>query len=164
MKEVTPYQLATLASRIDPERCISDPKQAITAAQTLLKEANEEIVRVFEEECSNSMAEDYARLPRENYVSAVKKITGQKRRDRAEECFLEFFKYSCPEKWEEYLNRYKRDGLNEDDIREFQIDFTDWLKQTRRKRGKQGRRVSRYDGRLRIPLGRLLPTKPRKPI
>jgi len=34
---VTPYQLATLASRIDPERCSTNPNEAIAAAERLLK-------------------------------------------------------------------------------------------------------------------------------
>jgi hypothetical protein len=32
MNKVTPYELATLASRINPERCTGDPKGAIAAA------------------------------------------------------------------------------------------------------------------------------------
>jgi len=43
--EVTPYELATLASRICPERCFSDTKEAIAAAERLLQETEASIKR-----------------------------------------------------------------------------------------------------------------------
>jgi hypothetical protein len=48
--EVTPYELATLASWICPERCASDPKEAIAAAERLLQEADAAIDRAYQEE------------------------------------------------------------------------------------------------------------------
>jgi len=36
---MTPYDLATLASRINPERCVKDPDGALTAAVELLRHA-----------------------------------------------------------------------------------------------------------------------------
>ena len=45
----------------------------------------------------------------------------------------------------------------------FEAEFSNWRKQPKRKKGKQGRRISEHDGRLRTELLALLPKKPRKP-
>jgi len=163
--EMTPYELATLASRIYPEGCISDPKEAIAAAERLLQEAKAAIGRAYGEERRKEWELEVAQMPRIDWVSAVKQITGQKRRDRAVERFLEFMEHRWPGRWKQLLDGYKRDGLTEDeDIYYLKRDFMDWLKERKRKKGKQGRRISKHDGRLRIESFRLLPRKPRKPV
>ena len=159
------YQLATLASRICPELCVSDPKEAIASAERLLCEAREAIHRAHQEEGRKDWERHEAELGREEWIIALKVITGQKRRDRAVERFLEFMEHRWPGRWKQLLDGYKRDGLTEDeDIYYLKRDFMAWLKERKRKKGKQGRRISKHDGRLRIESFRLLPRKPRKPV
>jgi hypothetical protein len=113
MKEetVTPYELATLASRINPERCISDPREAIAAAERLLQEAAVAIDRAHQEEGRKDWEREEAQMPRINWVRALKEITGQKRRDRAVKRFLEFVEHEEPEESKQHLNLYKCDGF-----------------------------------------------------
>ena len=158
----TPYELATLASRIDPGRCINNPKEAIAASERLLQEAEVAIERPYEEERRKERKRYDASVPRVNWVPALKEITGQKRRDRALERFQAFMEHEEP-KYKQQLNLYKRDGFPADEMFAYQDLYMNWTKQPKRKKGKQGRRISEHDGRLRTPLGRLLPKKPRKP-
>jgi hypothetical protein len=162
--EITPYELATLASRIYQERCASDPKEAIAAAERLLQEADAAIDRAYQEERTKEWELELEKAPRIHWVQAAKQITAQKRRDRAEQHFLEFIKHESPRKWQEQLNRFRREGLTEYDIDDLQRDFTEWLKQSKRKKGKQGRRISEHDRRLRVGSFPLVPTKSRKRI
>jgi hypothetical protein len=135
---VTPYELATLASRIDPERCASDPKEAIAAAEGLLQEAEVAIDRAYQEERRKEWELEEAQMPPINWVRALKQITGQDRRDRAEERFLEFMEHELPGKSKQQLNRYRRDGFTQYDIDTLQHHFTNWQKEPKRKKGKQG--------------------------
>jgi hypothetical protein len=159
---VTLYELATLASRIYPEGCISDPKEAIAAAERLLQEAEAAIDRAYQEERTKEYELELAQMPRIDWVSALKQITGQERRDRAVKRFLEWMEHERPGKSKQELETLKRDGINEDDIYMFQHHFMKWLKERKRKKGTQGRRISERDGRLRTDLVRLVARKPRK--
>jgi hypothetical protein len=136
--EVTPYDLATLATRINPERCISDPKEAIAAAKRLLQEAEVAIERAYQEERRKEWKLEVAQMPRINWVTGLKQITGQERRDRAEERFLEFMEHELPGKSKQELNHYRRHGFIEDDIATLQHYFMHWLKEPKRKKSKQG--------------------------
>lgn len=159
---VTAYELATLASRIYPERCASDPKEAIAGAERLLEEAEAAIDRAYQEERKKEWELEEAQMPRENWVRALKQITGQERRNRAVERFLEFMEHELPGKSKQQLNSYRRDGFTQYDIDMLQHHFMDWLKEPRRKKGRQGRRISEHDGRLRTELLGLVPRKPPK--
>lgn len=161
MEKVTPYQLATLASRIDPERCRNDPKGAIVAAEQLLQEAKVPGERAHEEERRKDSEREEAEIPRVNWIRALKEITGQKRRDRAVKRFQAFMDQEEP-KYREHLNLYKRDGFPADEMFAYQHLFLGWLKEPKRKKGKQGRRISESDGRLRIGSMRLVATKRQK--
>ena len=108
---VTPYELATLASRIHSERCASDPKEAIAAAERLLQEAEVASDRAYQEERRKEWELEEAQMPPINWVRALKQITGQDRRDRAEERFIEFMEHELPGKAKQQLNRYRRDGF-----------------------------------------------------
>jgi hypothetical protein len=136
---LTPYELATLASRIYPERCASDPKEAIAAAERLLQEAEAAIDRGYQEERRKEWELEEAQMPRINWVRALKQITGQERRDRAAERFREFMEHGLPGKSKQQLSAYKRDGFTEEEIYFLQRHFTDWQKEPKRKKGKQGR-------------------------
>ena len=136
--EVTPYQLATLASRIDPERCASDPKEAIAAAERLLQEAEVAIDRAYQEERRKEWELEEAQMPPKNWVRALKQITGQERRDRAEERFLEFMEHELPGKSKPQLHLYRRDGFTQYEIDTLQQHFMNWQKEPKRKKGKQG--------------------------
>ena len=161
--EVTPYELATLASRIDPERCASNPEEAIAAAERLLSEARYAISRAeaeerkHEEECAAYEKELETRV---DWVHAIKQITNERRRDRATRRFAEFVEHEVPEK---RLSQYKRDGFTIDEAMYLEHEFSEWRKQPKRKKGKQGRRISERDGRLRTELVGLVPRKPREP-
>jgi hypothetical protein len=150
--EVTPYQLATLASRIDPELCASDPEKAIAAAERLLQEAEVAIDRAYQEGRRKEWETESAQMPRINWVKGLKQITGQERRDRAEERFLEFMEHELPGKSKQQLNYYRRHGFIEDDIDTLQHHFTNWQKEPKRKKGKQGRVRSVADGRTKPKL------------
>jgi len=160
---VTPYQLATLASRIYHESCASNPKEAIAAADRLLNEAiyacahaeaedrkNEEETAAWDKEVSEA---------RVDWLLGIKQITGERRRDRATKRFAAFMEHKASGK---DFRHYKRDGFTVEELFELQHEFTNWKKQPKRKKGKQGRRISEDDGRLRTDLVRLVPTKPRK--
>jgi hypothetical protein len=159
MKKVTPYQLATLASRIDPERCARDPKRALDDAVDLLTEAESALWRAKEEEATGDAYLKYLDETREDWVRGLKRITGERRRDRATRRFTEFMEHRAPGK---NLSHYKRDGFTLNEIQDLKQDFTNWKKQPRRKKGKQGRRISESDGRLRIGRLRLVSAKPQK--
>jgi hypothetical protein len=162
---ITPYELATLASRIDPARCASDPKEAVSAAERLLGEADAALDRAYQERRTKEWKEELVKAPRIDWVQAAKQITGQKRRDRALQHFLQLIKHIWPRRWEEELKRFKREGLTEDDdICYLQQDFEKWRNQPKRKKGRQGRRISEHDGRLRTQLVGLVPRKPRKRV
>ena len=161
---VIPYELATLASRINPERCASAPKEAIAAAEVLLQEAELAISDAYQEKCQKAWDQEIARAPRIKWTEGLKRITGQKRRDRAEKRFLEFIEHIWPVRWKQSVNHFMRDGFTEEeDIYHLKRYFTDWLNKPKRKKGKQGRRISKSDGRLRTELVRLVPRKPRQP-
>ena len=162
---VTLYELATLASRVNSEGCISDPKEAIAAAERLLQEAEAAIERAIDrayvkEEFKKMKLEE--QKPHINWARALKQITGQERRDRAVERFLEFLEEAMPGESKQQLNRYKRDGFTQYQIDALQPLVMGSLKEPKRKKGKQGRRISEHDGRLRTDLVGLVATKPRK--
>jgi hypothetical protein len=163
---VTSYELATLASRICPERCFGDPKEAIAAAERLLMDADAALDRAYQEKQNNEWCEYLDKAPRIHWLLAAKQITGQKRRDRAKQSFLQFIKQFWPKAWEAQLNRFKHDGLIQgyDDIDHLQREFVKWRQRSKRKKGKQGRRLSKHDGRLRTQLVGLVPRKPRKRV
>jgi hypothetical protein len=172
---VTPYELATLASRICPERCFSDPEEAIAAAENLLREAGAALWRAYQEEREKEWEQEEAQMPRINWIEAVKQITGQERRDRAVKRFLHFIEHDAehnglPGRFapcgspKQQLEYKRRQGFTHWEVSHLQREFTSWTKEPKRKKGKQGRRISEHDSRLRTPSVRLLPTKPRKPI
>jgi hypothetical protein len=158
------YQLATLASRICPELCVSDPKEAIASAERLLCEAREAIHRAHQEEGRKDWERHEAELGREEWIIALKVITGQKRRDRAVERFLAYAEHEESAESKQMLNSYKRDGFPVSEMLAYRELFRKWHKQPRRKKGKQGRRTSQHDRRLRTELVGLVPAKPRKRI
>lgn len=87
MKKVTPYQLATLASRIDPERCRKDPTGVLRAALDLLRSAEHEVWCAMEEDKRDQEwfeeHENDMKSTRVDWAKGTKEITGEKRRERA---------------------------------------------------------------------------------
>jgi len=157
---VTPYELATLASRIYPEGCISDPEEAIAAAERLLTEAKYASWRAeAKKRKAKEYSADYDKWldTRVDWVRGIKDITRERRRDRATRRFAKFM-----EDDPEDLSRYKRDGFTMLEVMVLEHQFSSWRKQPKRKKGKQGRRISEHDGRLRTELSGLVPRKPRK--
>jgi hypothetical protein len=159
---VTPYELATLASRINPDLCARDPMRALDDALTFLKNAEWALYRLKEEE---KELDEYCEAVvsgkiREDWVRGIKQITGERRLDRATRKFTDFMEHEEPGS---DLSHYQIDGFTLLEIHEFERDFANLKKQPKRKKGKQGRRISERDGRLRTELVGLAPTKPRKP-
>jgi hypothetical protein len=156
---VTPYELATLASRIYSELCANDPKEAIAAAERLVSEARDAIARAEAEERKNK--EKWAEYDkwletRVDWVRGIKDITRERRRDRATRRFAEFMGH-------EDFSHYKCDGFTVFEVMLLEHQFRNWREQPKPKKGKQGRRISQHDGRLRTELVGLAPRKPSKP-
>jgi hypothetical protein len=168
ISKVTPYELATLASRIDPERCASAPEEAIAAAESLLSEAQNAIAVVEKRERKHE--EEWTAHAKRltdthlDWVRGIKDITGENRRDRATMRFTQYMAQGASPKVKAEFSRYKRDGFTLADVNLLQFEFRHWRKQPKRKKGKQGRRISAYDGRLRTKLVGLVVTKPRKRV
>ena len=157
---MTPYELATLASRIYSEHR-GNPEGAIAAAEKLLKEARYGIARLEAEETKrqeeSAEYDKWLETP-VDWVRGIKKITRERRRDRAARRFAEFMQHDDPG---HDFSQYKRDGFTVFEVMLFEHEFSNWRKKPKRKKGKQGRRISEHDGRLRIGSLRLIPTKPR---
>jgi hypothetical protein len=170
MKKVTPYQLATLASRIDPERCVKEPSFVLRAALDLLRQAEYEVWCAMEEDKrEQGWFEEYEKFienTRVDWAKGTKEITREERRERAARKFTEFLKHQAlalrakhVPGWPGNLRDYKRDGFTLAERDEFQRNFAEWKKP---RKGKQGRRISESDGRLRIGRLRLVATKLQK--
>lgn len=102
-------------------------------------------------------------MPRINWVEALKQITGQKRRDRAVKRYLEYTKHGKPPgNPRRQLEHGRREGFTPYEIDYLQHHFLNWLNKPKHKKGKQGRRISDFDGRLRTALLGLIPRKPQK--
>jgi hypothetical protein len=160
--KMNPLELATLAARICPRICVTSPAKAIAAAERLLQEAETASERAHQEEGRKDFERYEAELS-VDWLTALKEITGQKRRDRAVERFLAFVEHDEPGKSKERLDSFKREGITPINMFAYHDAFKNWLKDAKRKKGKQGRRKSDHDGRLRTELVGLVPTKPSKP-
>ena len=158
-RSVTPYELATLAIRMDPEHCARHPAEAIANALRLLETA--EVVSKHAEEEKRRDEEEWEVLleSRIDWVHGIKHITRERRRDRAARWFAEFMKHEAPGN---DLSHYKLAGFTILEQHHFWKEFSHWKKQPKRQKGRQGRRISERDGRLRSDLVGLIPKKPRK--
>jgi len=155
--KVTAYELATLASRIY-DGYGGDPGAAVAAAKKLSDEARYALAR---EEAEAKKHEEYdaehekwLESP-EDWVVGIKHITGERRRDRATRKFAEFIGKTD-------FDNYKRDGFTHVEVMLLEHEFSNSREKPKRKKSKQGRRISEHDGRLRTQLVGLIPTKPRK--
>src|SRR6476660_9730530 len=97
MENVTPYELATLAGRIDPERCKKDPNGALKAAVEFLRHAKYVLWDAAEEDRRNEQeVEELTKVDEAkcvDWVKGVKQVTEEQRRDRATSKFTEFMKH-----------------------------------------------------------------------
>jgi hypothetical protein len=170
MKKVTPYQLATLASRIDRERCVKDPNGVLRAAVDLVRQAENELWCAAQEDKRQEQEwEEYQKDMEEtrvDWAKGTKEITRERRRERAVRKFTEFLKDQAPALraknipgWPGNLSDYKRNGFTVGEVDEFELEFAEWKKP---RKGKQGRRISQHDGRLRTELVGLVPRRPSK--
>jgi hypothetical protein len=145
---------------------MSDPEGAIAAAQTLLSEGKIALsMQRAHERAQKKEMELMDAIQREtreeDWSRALKDITSEARRDRAIKRFKQFLDYQFPGKAEERLSTFKRDGFTLLEISGLRDLFQEWRGQPKHKKGKQGRRKSEYDGRLRTELVGLVPRKPR---
>lgn len=159
-KPPTPYELATLASKICPDLCVDDPAGAIKVVQQLLSQARVSQWKEVERERTN---EERATVRFGDWESSVKYITHEQRLERALQRFRKFLKeFGRLPDWIE-LAACKREGFTDYEESWFEQFYGKWSKEKpKRKKGKQGRRKSASDGRLRTNLIKLVPTKPPK--
>jgi len=181
-KDVTAktYALAMLSMQLCPELCKTKPDEAITIAEKLLwavllhqkkvkqwaskadagrKQRSQEVAKGKKEPVSYSEA---VRFICDEYFTAHPKLY------RAKERFIKFWANENGIT-EREAKRQLRDY--EDGKRNFTCGEALNLKEKydalkllpKKKKGKQGRRTSDHDGRLRTDLVGLVPTKPRKP-
>lgn len=166
--KMTPYELATLASRIFRQQCIVNPKGAIAAAERLLNEATYALARAEAEDRKNeeenkAYQEGYSQVSID-WARGIKDITRERRRDRATQRFTKFMRHGAPADEKGKLSLYKRNGFSLDELWWLERLFAEWQQQPKRPKGRQGRRISKNDGRLRAGVFRLVARKPRKPI
>jgi hypothetical protein len=159
--KVTPYELATLASKICPGLCVENPKEAIAVVNRLLSAARR---RLWEDEQNEREVEEaykYEAETRIDWASGVRSITHEQRLERALKRFTKFIREENPDGVE--LITCKREG--------FTIEHAQWLehlyggwkeKPKSKKKGRQGRRISERDGRLRIGAMKLASPKTSK--
>lgn len=153
--KVTAYELAMLAVRLDPERCRKDRKDALEDAANLVSTAEYVLWKERESEEDDEIHNKMLIEDRtEDWAKSIKEITGEHRLDRATKRFTQFMAGK-------HLTAYKSDGFTSWEVHDFSLKFAEWKKQPKRKKGKQGRRLSGSDGRLRIGRTRLSPVKSR---
>src|SRR5215470_13007568 len=99
MKEetVTPYELATLASKICPDLCMENPTEAIDVVQRLLKEAEVALWQQEQYEREREEANRYDAETRMDWASGVRRITGEQRLERASKRFIKFLREQNPD-------------------------------------------------------------------
>ena len=157
---VTPYELATLASKICPGLCMENPKEAIDVVQRLLSAARRELQ---EEEQNEREIEDLNRWEAEtrmDWGSGIRSITREQRLERASKRFIKFLGEQNPGGVE--LISCKRQGFTVADVQWLQHLYENWKEEPKSKKGKQGRRISKRDGRLRIGAMKLASQKTSK--
>jgi hypothetical protein len=148
MKKVTPHELATIASKICPDLCVENPTEAVEVVQRLLSAAR---LALWQEEQNKRELEESNRYDAEtrmDWPSGLKSITGEQRLERASKRFIKFLTEQNPNGVE--LIACKRDGFTIEDARWLQHLYGMWEQKPKPKKGKQGRRISQRDGRLRI--------------
>ena len=154
-REPTPYELATLASRISPRLCIDDPEAAVAAAETLITHASILIRR--DEDQLNATVQQYREEMRQyreatiDWFQGVKGITAEGRRDRATQQFANFIRQGAPPSEKEKLALYKDRGFSPEEFDLLQHLFREWKRQPKRSKGRQGRRIRSDDRRVRTP-------------
>lgn len=148
MEQVTPYELATLASKICPNLCMENPTEAINVVQRLLRAARSELFWEEERERGSDERYRYEEETRVDWASGVRSITGEQRLERASKRFIKFLREQNPDGVE--LITYKREGFTLLDTYRLGQFYRTWKEKPKPKKGKQGRRISERDGRLRL--------------
>jgi hypothetical protein len=165
-KKLAAYELATLASRLWPEACVADPDRAIAAAETLITKAANSLARAEWEATKNEREhEEWQRGHSEimlGWSEGIKYITKEARRDRATQWFTKFVRHGAPADVKGKSAHYKRNGISLDEAQWLEDLFAEWKRQPKPQKGRQGRRISENDGRLRTELDGLVAKKPRK--
>jgi hypothetical protein len=162
---VTPYELATLASKICPDLCWDDPAGAIKVVRRLLSEAQ---VDLWEEKRKEKRREEQATIRCYDWAEGIRCITHEQRLDRALKRFMKFLKNPdgvgpWDRDWERELTILKREGFTDYDVSYLEQFYQEWSKEKPKpKKGKQGRRISKRDGRLRIGVMKLASQKTSK--
>lgn len=156
-KTATPYELATLASKICPDLCMKDPREAIKVVERLLSAARGELWQLEQNEREIEDLNRYEAETRVDWASGVRSITREQRLERASKRFIKFLREQNPDGVE--LITCKREGFTIADASWLNHLYEMWKRKPKSKKGKQGRRISKRDGRLRIGAMKLVPQK-----
>jgi hypothetical protein len=145
---VTPYQLATVASKICPDLCVENPTEAIEVVQRLLSAARMALWQQAQNERELEELNRHDAETRMNWASGVRSVTSEQRLERASKRFIKFLKEEKPDGVE--LVACKREGFTIENAQWLRHLYEMWKEKPKSKKGKQGRRISDRDGRLRI--------------
>jgi hypothetical protein len=157
---VTPYELATLASKICPGLCMENPTKAIDVVERLLSAARMALWNQEQNERELEEVNRHAAEARMDWASGVRCITREQRLERASKRFIKFLREQNPDGVE--LITCKREGFTIEDAQWLEHLYEMWKEKPKSKKGKQGRRISERDGRLRIGAIKLAPQKTSK--
>lgn len=157
---MTPYELATLASKICPHLCKENPTEAIDVVKRLLSAARMELWKQEQNEREVEEIHRHEAETRIDWASGVRSITGEQRLERASKRFIKFLREQNPDGVE--LMTCKREGFTIEDADGLELLYDSWKEKPKSKKGKQGRRISERDGRLRIGAIKLAPQKTSK--
>jgi len=160
MEKVTPYELATLASKICPDLCMKNPREAIEVVERLLSAARTALSQWEQNERENEDLNRYEAESRMDWASGLRFITHESRLERASKRFIKFLREENPEGVE--LITCKREGFTLADASWLGNLYDIWKEKPKSKKGKQGRRISKRDGRLRIGAMKLATQKTSK--
>ena len=162
MKEetVTPYELATLASKICPDLCMENPTEAIDVVERLLSAARTALWKQEQDQRELEEINRHTAETRMDWARGVRWITGEQRLERASKRFIKFLREQNPDGVE--LITCKREGFTIDEAWWLEHLYEMWKEKPKSKKGKQGRRISERDGRLRIGAIKLGPQKTSK--
>lgn len=95
-----------------------------------------------------------------DWASGVRGITREQRLERASKRFIKFLKEQNPDGVE--LITCRREGFTIQDADWLADLYEEWKEKLKSKKGKQGRRISERDGRLRIGAMKLAAQKSSK--
>jgi hypothetical protein len=152
------YRLAILAAQLNPELCKTKPTEAIREARRLLAAVRMEC-RSLQDKLAQEEGDKWMASPI-TYSEAVREITGENKKKNphlsyAKARFVKFWAFwkgitvvEAKRELREYENGKK--SFDNADAYHLPGKYELWKSQPKKAKGKQGRRISKYDGRVGI--------------